>query len=89
MFCLAQRCDGFSDPGHIARIHDALAKADQGRRPTWINAHSSVVYSFQDRTVLRPTAHGCSSKLLIIRLLKQIASSRGVDPVFAQHLVLC
>jgi predicted dinucleotide-binding enzyme len=30
-----------------------------------------------------------TSQLLIIRLLKQTASSSGVDPVFAQHLVLC
>src|ERR1035438_3015700 len=29
------------------------------------------------------------SELLIIWLLKQTASSRGADSVFAQHLVLC
>ncbi len=39
-----------------------------------------------------PSSAGKKQQLapfLIIRLLKQIASSRGADSVFAQHLVLC
>jgi hypothetical protein len=46
MSYLAQPCDEFSDPSHTAKIHGAFAKADQGRRPVLINAHSSVVVGF-------------------------------------------
>ena len=67
----------FPDSTHSA--HSAFHSSTNLRLANGINTHSSNPI----------TKFRLARWLLIIWLLKQTASSRGADSVFAQHLVLC